>query len=157
MAKENKISLSLSAQEKQQLQAAVKTIQDILLPQLVQLDPDDRREILKMGDKTVAFVNKAYEHATRNPELAPSYLDLGEMKKDLDAIDDLRAVLMPLEQMNLILTDSIMLAGSEAYNDALVFYNSVKAAAKIKIGASEQIYNDLSVRFPGRPSGKKKE
>jgi hypothetical protein len=34
---------------------------------------------------------------------------------------------------------------------SLMFYNSVKHAAKSKIQKAETIYNDLVPRFPGRP------
>jgi hypothetical protein len=150
MEKENKISLTISAEDMQAVQGAIATLQDKLMPLLVQLDADDRREINKMGDKTVAFVTKAYEHATQNPDLVPSYMDLAEMKIDLDAVETLRQLGNPLEQLTQFINDSRMLAGSEALREALVFYNAVKGASKVKIGASQQIYDDLSARFPSR-------
>lgn len=150
MEKENKISLSISEADMQAIQAAIKTLQDKLLPLLVQLDAEDRQEINKMGDKTVSFVTKAYEHALQNPDLVPSYMDLAEMKIDLDAVETLRQLGNPLGQLAQFVNDSRMLAGSEALREALAFYNAVKGAAKLKVGASQQIYEDLSVRFPGK-------
>jgi hypothetical protein len=155
MEKENKISLSISAEDMQAIQGAIQTLQDKLLPLLVQLDKDERKELNPMGDKSVAFVTKAYEYATQNPELVPNYMDVPEMKKDMDAVTLLRQIGNPLWQLAQYLDDTQMVAGSEAMTEALVFYNAVKNATKLKIGASQQIYDDLKQRFPGRP--KKKE
>jgi len=41
-----------------------------------------------------------------------------------------------------------MLVGSEAYMAALMYYNSVKMAAKTGQPNASSIYDDLSKRFP---------
>jgi hypothetical protein len=44
--------------------------------------------MLKMGDKSLAFVEKAHDYTHDNPNLVPSYLDLGAFDVDFkDAID----------------------------------------------------------------------
>jgi hypothetical protein len=154
---DNRVSVVISTEDKQKIQAAIKVLQDTLEPLLLQLDAEDRKTLFKMGDKTVAFVYKAYEHSQRNPELAPKYFNFSEMKKDMDAVTDLRQIVNPLEQLVQSLNDTMMLAGSEALNEAMVFYTAVKGAAKAKIGSSEHIYNDLSSRFPAKNKKKKEE
>lgn len=151
---ENQISINFSNEELKKINEAIKTLQDALLPKLVKLSPEQRHEIVKMGDKTLAFVTKSYEYASQNPTLVPAYLDVNEMKNDLDAVETLRQIFNPLQEIAQDLEDSMMLSGSEAFIASLVFYNAVKGASKSKIGASEQIYNDLSQRF-ARPSRKK--
>jgi hypothetical protein len=49
--------------------------------------------------------------------------------------------------------DTTMLAGSEAYQAALVFYNSVKTAATHDVSGAKAVYDELKKRFPG---GKRK-
>jgi hypothetical protein len=44
--------------------------------------------------------------------------------------------------------DTVMVAGSEAYQAALVFYNAVKAAAAQDIPGAKGVYDDLKARFP---------
>jgi hypothetical protein len=44
--------------------------------------------------------------------------------------------------------DTVMVAGSEAYQAALVFYNAVKAAAAQDIPGAKEVYSDLKARFP---------
>jgi hypothetical protein len=49
--------------------------------------------------------------------------------------------------------DTEMIAGSEAYQAALVFYKSVKVAAAQDIPGAKAVYDELKTRFPG---GKRK-
>jgi hypothetical protein len=46
--------------------------------------------------------------------------------------------------------DTAMVAGSEAYQASLVFYNAVKAASAQDIPGAKEVYNYLKARFPGR-------
>jgi hypothetical protein len=148
---ENQISIDFTQEELDTISKATQTLQNVLSPKLVKLNAELRRELAKMGDKTLAFVVKSYEHAKQNPTLTPSYIDVEEMQKDIKAVEVLRQICNPLQELSQDIEDSMMLSGSEAYIAALSFYNAIKGAAKSKVGASEQIYNDLSQRFPGRP------
>ena len=65
----------------------------------------------------------------------------------MNAVDMLTKLFRPLDQLNSLLKDSIMLSGSEAYVAALAFYNSVKQASKMNITGAIDIYSDLSKRF----------
>ncbi|HBK30100.1 MAG TPA: hypothetical protein DDZ78_00550, partial [Porphyromonadaceae bacterium] len=48
----------------------------------INLTGKDRKDMLKMGDKTLAFVEKALEFANQNPTLVPAYINLEEANKD---------------------------------------------------------------------------
>jgi hypothetical protein len=151
MASNNsRISLDLPAADVQDIQAALKVLQDKLLPHLIDLGPEARRELPKMGDKTVAFVGKALDYARANPQLRPAYLDLTEFEKDWTAVELLASVQRPLSQVMDIVDDSLLLAGSEAYGAALLYYQSVKSAARAQVPAAATIAEDLAQRFPGR-------
>ena len=45
------------------------------------LSPQDRRELPKIGDKTLTFVAKSLDYAMAHPELCPPYLDVPEFQK----------------------------------------------------------------------------
>ena len=74
MSQQNLVTVSITPEELKQISGAIDTLRTTLLPKLKALKPDERMELPKMGDKTVAFVKKALEHCTQNPELAPQYL-----------------------------------------------------------------------------------
>ena len=146
---ENKVSIALEAEVIANITAAIDTI-STNLPGLVNLTDDERQTIPKMGDKTLAFVSKALEYANQNQELVPPYLDVAEFAKDVTAVTRLQQVLKPLQQLVEKLDDTTMLAGSEAYTAALVFYTAVKGAEKAGVPGVKTVSDDLQARFPGR-------
>ena len=146
---ENQISIIISEEALANINKAIATINENL-PDLINLTVDDRHQLPKMGDKTIAFVNKSFEYASQNPTIVPSFLDLTEFAKDTAVVTSLKRILMPLEQLNEKLSDTNLLAGSEAYMAALVFYTAVKGAAKAGQPGMKNIYDDLQSRFPGR-------
>jgi len=148
--KVNRISLTIPEADLQAIQDAIGVLQDKLLPHLIALSPEDRGGLPKMGDKTVAFVQKAVDYMRDNPELIPGYLDHQEMERDLGAVDRLGEFLRPLSQLAAGLDDSMMAAGSEAYATALAYYQAVKVAARLRVPGAEAIAADLGERFPGR-------
>jgi hypothetical protein len=110
--------------------------------------------MLKMGDKTVSFVEKTLDYVRSNPEFVPAYMNVYEFEKDTIAVKNLVAMLNPIMQLEQGIDDTEMLAGSESYTAALIYYNSVKQAAKNNVPNAAAIYDDLSKRFDGQ--GKKK-
>lgn len=43
--------------------------------------------MLKMGEKTVSFVQKSYDYSRENPDLVPPFLDIAEYEKDIQAVN----------------------------------------------------------------------
>ncbi len=126
----------------------------ILRPYLHSLTPEERSTMLKMADKTVAFVNKIRDYAANNPSFVPDFIDMAEFHADTDALAGLSPVHMMLAALALDTDSTMMLAGSDAYAAALVIYNNIKFLAKNKRPAAQAAYDDLRQRFPqtGRPS-----
>lgn len=146
---ENRISVTINATAEQAILAAIATI-ETNLPYVVNLSADERQYLPKMGDKSIAFVNKALEYAKQNPSVVPSFLDLVELEKDVTAVTALSKVVYPLRQLLEKLDDTVLLSGSEAYTEALVFYTALKGAAKAGVPGMKTVYDDMQARFPGR-------
>ena len=146
---ENKVSVSISSAAITNINEAINTIIQNL-PDLINLTQEERQTIPKMGDKTVAFVNKNLEYAKQNPRVVPAFLNMPEFEKDVVAVTDLQKVLIPLEQLYEKLNDTTLQAGSEAYTAALIFYYAIKGAAKAGEPGVKTVYDDLQSRFPGR-------
>ncbi len=120
-----------------------------LRPYLQALKPEERSSMLKMGDKTVSFVQKAYEYAANNPSFVPVFLDLPEFASDVAAVSGLAPIHQLLAGLDLDTDSTIMLAGSDAYATALVLYNNIKFLAKNNQPGAQAAYDDLAKRFPG--------
>jgi len=138
-------------------QAKIDEVTDSLKPFIINLTPEERHERLKLGDKTLAFVEKSHTYAQANPTLVPPYLDMDMFNIDMQDATGLRALEMSIQQLATGINDTVMVSGGEAYNQSLVFYNIVKQAAKQNIPGAKAIYEDLQKRFSGRPAKKKEQ
>jgi hypothetical protein len=132
-----------------QAAAKIKEILASISPYMVPLTPTERQEMPKMGSKTLSFVEKAFDFAVDNPSLVPPYLDMDAFRVDFSDAHGLWTLLANVLQLHESLNDTVMTAGSEAFQTALVFYNSVKVAAAQDVVGAAAIYEQLKTRFPG--------
>lgn len=151
MAQPNQVSFNLTLEEEEEVKRHIARLQEILEPRLKTLSPEERHDLPKMGEKSVSFVQKAAEHCIQNPELVPPFLNVEEIISDVKAVELLRSIYYPMYHLTEGLSDTMTLSGSEAYTGGLIFYQATRNAAKNKIQNAQAIYDDLSVRFPGRP------
>lgn len=118
-----------------------------LKPYLQGLTEKERHDLFKMGDKTLATVQKVKAYLDTNPEFVPSYMQVAEFRKDEAVV----TVLMPLLNLALQLASDIddtrMLAGSEALQEGMFYYGSTKEAADKGVVTAKPIYDDLKARF----------
>jgi len=147
MSTENVISIEIPQADIQAVRDALATINATLAPYLLALTPDQRRTLPKMSDGTEPFVAKVMDYATNDPQFSPPFMDVPEMKKDFDAVSQLMPLLRTVTQLQNNLSDTTMMAGSEAYVAALSYYNSVKMAARMNVPGAKAIYDDLKKRF----------
>lgn len=159
MSTGNVISIQIPPEDLQAAEDALKLAASKLAPYLIALTPEERRTIPKMSDGSEPFVLKVMDYATADSKFAPPYMDVPEMKKDLDAVLQLKPLLNLATALQSNLDDTTMLAGSEAYVAALSYYNSVKMAAKMNVPGAKTIYEDLFKRFQkqGQRSNKSTE
>ena len=132
----------------QEINDAISVINQKLVPLLVALTPDERRELPKMGDKTLAFVTKAVEFMQEYPDLMPRYIEVASAIADFQAVQTLLPLNSQFANLEQLTSDSSMLSGSEAYAATLQFYNAVKLQAKENVPGAETVYNELKARFP---------
>jgi hypothetical protein len=133
-----------------QAQTKIDEIKLVLSSCMVPLTSEERHEMLKMGEKTLMFVEKAHDFAHQNPTLVPAYLDMDGFDVDFKDAHGLWALVNSVRQLYENLSDTEMAAGSEAYQAALVFYNSVKIAAAQDVPGAKAVYEELKTRFPQR-------
>ncbi|BAY14332.1 hypothetical protein NIES2109_43280 [Nostoc sp. HK-01] len=151
---ENRISANLTAADKDAVMQAIATIKE-KLPFLIDLTTEDRRTIVKMGDKSRAFVSKALEVATQNPNFLPRSFDIEEMRRDLALYEALYPVLLSLTQLQELVDDTCMASGSEAYTAALAVYNYAKASGDV--AGLDSVIDEMGRRFTRRSKKKKTE
>ena len=148
MLTKNMISASITAAD---VAAAKQRLLDLIaqFPFLISLTPAQRIGGLKLGDKTVSFVDKIIAYSNANPDFVPPYLDMAEFAKDYQLMKDLLEILRILRPFARDMEDTTTEARVEALSAAMVLYNSVKGAAKQGVPGAKAIYEDLQQRFPG--------
>jgi hypothetical protein len=150
MAQKNMVTVSFSETDIRDINNAIAVLRNTLLPKLKELKPEEKMNYPVMGDKSIAFVQKALEYCGYNEELTPKFFDADEFSRDFKAVEVMRSFRAPLAQMSDMLLDTMCLAGSDSYSAALMFYNSVKIARKANIPKSQTIHDELAKRFPGK-------
>jgi hypothetical protein len=128
--------------------AAIATIKT-KLPFLIDLTADERKALPKMGDKSRAFVSKAMEVAAQNPDFLPRSFDLEEMRKDVQLFEAMYPIVMALTQLQELVDDTCVAAGSEAYAAALQVYNYAKASGQG--GGLDAVVSEMGQRFARKP------
>ena len=126
-----------------------------LAPFMQGLTADERRDLFKMGDKTVATVQKTQSYVETNPEFSPAYMDVREFNSDVTVVNQLKPIEDLVQQLGVDVSDTRMLAGSEALQQALFYYGQVREADSKGVPSSRAIYEDLQPRFSrkrARPS-----
>jgi len=121
----NIVSAVITPEQKAACLGAVQTLKTNL-PPLIDLSPDERHALLKLGEKSEGFVRRALELATTNDSFLPRSFDVAEMQKDADLYFALQSIVRELNRVVEGLNDTLMEAGSEAYVAALTVYRSAK-------------------------------
>lgn len=130
----------------------LKAIKDALalirakMPFLIALSPDERRDLFKMGNKSLAFVQDALVVAQNNPDILPASFATPEMAVDVALASQLSEVDILLQQLASEVDDTLLATGSEAMGEGLEVYSYVKVAAKTQPGL-RPVETQLSERF----------
>ncbi|MBN4004135.1 hypothetical protein [Nostoc sp. LPT] len=147
------ITASLSPQDIQEIKAALQKVQQ-KLPFLITLSTEERRKLVKMGDKSLAFVNNSVTAAQSNREILPATFDVEELVQDYQLAAALTELLISIQQLSEQVDDTLMAVGSEAMTSSLTVYDYVKTASK-KTPGLKTVAEQLGERFKaikGRPT-----
>ena len=151
MASDNRISLQITPAQKTAIDDAIAALKAALNGLLINLTPEEKQSLPRIGDKSLAFDEKCAGYMASRADLVPSFLDLAEVALDRELVATLLPCLRELSPLVGGLEDTIMLANSDNMVADLAFYQNVKQAAKRGVAGAGTIYDDLKTRFPGRP------
>ncbi|MEH2435807.1 MAG: hypothetical protein V7K25_16415 [Nostoc sp.] len=151
MAYQN-IAATLSPQDIQEIKAALQTVQK-KMPFLITLSTEERRKLVKMGDKSLAFVNNSVTAAQSNREILPATFDVEELVRDYQLATALTELLISMQQLTEQVDDTLMAVGSEAMTSSLTVYDYVKTASK-KTPGLKTVAEQLGERFKAIGRGK---
>jgi len=144
---QNLIDLEMSAEELAAIDGGLEIL-EAHLSRLRGLDPETRRGLTKMGDKSEAFCRQAVVAFVQNAALLPRNFDLAAYQRDLAALDVLRPRFHRFRQMQELMDDTEMSLGSDLMRASLEGYAVIKITGR---GAGlDSLREMLSARFNRR-------
>ncbi|MFN8595174.1 MAG: hypothetical protein U0559_03200 [Anaerolineae bacterium] len=122
---ENRTAATIAETDVAAILQAIDTIKS-RLPFLIDLSPEERQALPKMGDKSQAFVRKALDLVQQDISFMPRSFEVEPMEQDVALFDSLQTVALALNRLTESVNDTLVVAGNEAYTAALVVYKSAK-------------------------------
>ncbi len=141
------VSATLTPEALREINEAIGTIKR-RLPFLLAVGPKQRLDVVKLGPKSVHFVNSVRQMADKSPELVPAAFDLVEFARDVEVVNAIGKFAPQLEQLVEAVKDTRTMAGSEAVITALRLYEVFKAARRTVPGLDGALA-ELGARFKG--------
>jgi hypothetical protein len=142
--KQNLITLALSDADWTAVDGALTTLEEKLAG-LVDLTPQQRHDLGKMGDKSEAFCRQTVTVLTQNEDRVPPSFDLPELQGDLANLDKLRIRSTRVRQLMERIDDSEIALGSDVMSGSLEGYAMLKVSG---LGAGlDQLRQQMSARF----------
>ncbi len=141
---QNLISMVLSADQLTAIDGALATLVQNLSG-LVALQPSQRRELYKMGEKSEQFGRQTLNVLTNNPQIVPPSLGLAEAQQDVAALDALRPRLQRMKRLVERGEDTETALGSDIMSTALEGYGLLKVSGKNQ--GLDGLRQELSSRF----------
>lgn len=154
---ENRISIMIPEEVLSEIRECLNRARTLIAPYAQSLTPKQRQGLAKMSDGTEAFVMKSLEFMASDPQFNPPYIDVAELRKDLDAYFQFKPLDTGAKQLADQFSDTVMMAGSEAYTTSLAYYNAVKMAARMNVPGAKAIYDELRKRFERKPGESKEQ
>lgn len=151
MNTQNLVTGSITDEQKKAIQAGIQAILDAI-PYGVDLSVQQRRDLVKAGDKSLAFIYRCRDIATENPAWLPPTFPRAELISDVALFDGIGVYINQLTQVLEKFSDTRMAAGSDAMVSALILYGIAKAAGQ---GSNlDELLAQMGGRFARSPKPK---
>lgn len=143
------VSLSFTAEQLTAIDAALAELETQFSGLVGGLTVDQRKSLMKMGDKSEAFCRQTMSLLGQNPQLVPASVPVAQMQATFDALDELRPRWQRLERLHERIADTDMAAGASIMQTALQGYALLKVTGRNQ--GLESLRETLGSRFAKRP------
>lgn len=128
---QNRIAMTFQPDRLERIDGSITAL-EADLDLLIALTPEERLELVKMGDKSRAFCEKALEVAEQRADLMPRDFDIDAFRQDHLALAALRPRIARMNYLMQRLEDTERALGSDTMAAALEVYGVLKVAGKDK-------------------------
>ena len=116
----------VSAEKRTAIAAALANFIGEVQEALSPLSASQRKSAVRMGDGSVAFVEKALEVGRNNPDLLRRGFDIAEVERDLDSRAYLHSLELQMTQVLELVRNAVIAHDSDAMVGGLEIYAAVK-------------------------------
>ncbi|TYT23809.1 hypothetical protein FZO89_16445 [Luteimonas viscosa] len=116
---------------------------------LIAMSVQQRRKLMRMGDKSESFCRQTLSVLGQNPQVVPPSLKLAAAQSDLATLDALRPRLQRLQRLAERAVDSETALGSDIMRCALDGYALLKVAGRNQ--GLEGLRKEIGTRFAKGP------
>lgn len=142
----NRVNQVLTEEQMTNLKEGIKSLEkDFSF--FVGLTDQERASLLGIDVNNKAFVEDALNAGRVNQDLLPRYLSLESAELDLKLFEQMDEIITIVEQFHQKLSDTRLLAGSEAYMTALMLYRLFIAASTAGMPGADAAVKKLEPRF----------
>ena len=122
----------------------------------------ERMRLIGAGVRNYGFIEKTYEIAAENPEFIPKAFNVEGMRNSINELDELRQLLLLLEQFMQVVNECMLVKADTSFRDALRIYGNLRELNRSKVPGAETLYRALLQYFrrpkrPGEPEQTEKE
>jgi len=110
----------------------------------------DRSRLFSAGVRNYGFIDKAFDIARDNPQFMPPHFDIERLNSNLRELEDLRQLMLVLQQFLQLVTNCFMLKADFCYRDALRIYASLQEQTRNRVPGAEPLFNALRTFFHRR-------
>lgn len=145
---QNLISLDITADNLAEVERAIAALEHFT-QSFITLSAQQKKDLFKMGDKSVAFCQQTAMVLGQNQQILPPGFDYAEMKADLNAYTALEPVTLRIKEVLAKIEDTQTALGSDLMVASSEGYALMKLFGKAE-GLNE-LQQAMRVRRPGRP------
>jgi len=102
------------------------------------------------GIRRYGFLDKVLDVSESNMQFAPGTFDRATLHKLVEAIENLRNIRLAVVQLLEAVDDHLIQAGNDAYRLALLYYNTVRDAARLGDVGVRTVFDALRPFFANR-------
>lgn len=151
MGAQNLVSGNVSEEQKTTVAQGIQTIRGGI-PVLVVLQPEQKKDFVRVGNTFGPFIEMAHEATGEHPEIMPAIFNIAEFDKDYQLQKDLVPILSQLHELTESVEDTIFAARSDAMSAALEVYAAVQQN-KNKVPGLDTLASNMAAFF--KKSGRK--
>ena len=110
----------------------------------------DRQRLISARSRNYGFIDKAFDIARDNPEFLPPNFDVNMLYSNIRQLEDLRQLMLVLQQYLQLVTNSFMQQADVCFREALRIYASLQEQTRARVPGAAPLFEALRDFFRRR-------